>query len=184
MSGPEDKTVHLSFSVEFSDLFLPNLDLLKFRLLLSLGIGVSFVAVMVWIFLRLGEGPILFETAPLFIVFPLFASVVPILRTYSMSRKFVSRLSASQRQVRYTFSEHANGYEVAWGNSFSHIAWSDVSKIVEKQRYFVVFHGGREMRIIPKRTLLRAEDLESLRAIFSSNLKDRARLLPAIATTY
>ena len=184
MSGRDDKSVHLSFSVEFSDLFLPNLDLVKFRLLLSLGIGVSFVAVIVWIFLRLGEGPMLFETAPLFIVFPLFASVVPILRTYSMSRKFVSRLSSSQRQVRYTFSEQANGYEVAFGNSFSHIAWSDVSKIVEKHRYFVFFHCGREVRIIPKRTLLRAEDLESLRAIFFSNLKDRARLLPAIATTY
>ena len=184
MSGRDDKSVHLNFSVEFSDLFLPNLDLIKFRLLLSLGIGISFVAVMVWIFLRLGEGPILFETAPLFIVFPLFSSVAPILRMYSMLRNFVSRLSSTQRQIRYTFSEQANGYEVAFGDSFSHIAWSDVTKIVEKHRYFVVFHFGREVRIIPKRTLLRAEDLESLRAIFVLHLKDRARLLPAIATTY
>jgi len=184
MSGRDDKTVHLSLSVEFSDLFVPNLNLVKFRLLLSLGIGVSFVAVMVWIFLRLGEGPMLFETAPLFVVFPLFASVVPILRTYSMSRKFVSRLSSSQRQVRYTFSEPANGYEVAFGDSFSHIAWSDVSKVVEKHRYFVFFHFGREVRIVPKRTLQRAEDLESLRAIFFSNLGNRAKLLPPIATTY
>jgi len=158
--------------------------LIKFRLLLSLAIGVSFVAVIVWIFLRLGEGPILFESSPLFIVFPLFTSVAPILRTYSMSRKFVSRLSASQRQVRYTFSEQANGYEVAFGNSFSHIAWSDVSKIVEKHRYFVFFHGGRGVRIIPKRTLQRAEDLEGLRAIFFSQLKDRARLLSTTAATY
>jgi hypothetical protein len=42
MNGRDDKTVHLSFSVEFSDLFLPNLDLIKFRLLLSLGIGITF----------------------------------------------------------------------------------------------------------------------------------------------
>src|SRR5258706_16466215 len=124
MSDRVDKTVRLSFSVEFGDLFLPNLDLIKFRPLLSLGIGLSFVAVMVWIFLRLGGGPILFETAPLFIVFPLFSSVAPILRTYSMSRKFVSRLSATQRQVRYTISQPANGYEVAFGDSFSHIAWN------------------------------------------------------------
>jgi hypothetical protein len=164
-----ENRVFVEFSVETADLFRASFDMVKFRLLLGLTFALMLISGLVLFFIMLGEESILLKTSPLFIALPLVAIGGQVLRLHALCRKYVSGLSSSQRRVRYLFSEGATGYDVTSGDSFSHISWTDVSKIVEKERYFAIFLDRFQPRIIPKRVLQRSSDLQALRAILSSS---------------
>ena len=41
-----------------------------------------------------------------------------------------------EKNIHYIFREGGDGFEVMRGKSFSHVAWENVRKVIERPRYF------------------------------------------------
>jgi hypothetical protein len=171
------KTVYVDFSIETRDLFRANLSLARVRLTLGLAFSICLISAMVLLFLVIDEKTILLETSPLFIALPLVAVGGQILRLHAACRKYVAGLAEPQRRLQYTFYEHGDGYDVTSGESFSHVSWKDVLRIVEQPHSLQIYLSKYDIRIIPKRGFHQARDIEVLRGMFLSSISTRARLL-------
>jgi hypothetical protein len=79
--------------------------------------------------------------------------------------------------VQYTFYDHTDGYDVAYGDSFSHVSWNDVFKIVERRQYFQIFLSKYDAQLIPKKGFHQAADIDLLKSIFVAKLGSKAKLL-------
>lgn len=99
------------------------------------------------------------------------------MRLHAFCRKYVSRLTESQRQIQYMFSLHGDGYDVASGESFSHVSWNDVLKIIERPASFQIFLSEYAWQIIPKRGFHQNSDIADLRAMLLSSIGVKAKLL-------
>ena len=69
-----------------------------------------------------------------------------------------------------------SGYDVVWGDNFSHVAWGSVRSVVEKTRYFQFRFNKYDSYIIPKRFFHNESEQELLREILRSNLGSKAKL--------
>ena len=78
--------------------------------------------------------------------------------------------------VQYMFQEQSDGYDLNWGNSFAHVSWESVLKIVEKPRYFRMDLDRVTAALIPKRAFHQASDMVVFRDIVRSRLKHKAQL--------
>jgi hypothetical protein len=172
-----NKIIHVDFSITTRDLFRANLALSKVRLILGLGFSLCLISGLVIFFLMIDEHLILLETSPVFVGLPLLAVGGQVLRLHALCRKYVARLAESQRRMQYMFSLHGDGYDVASGESFSHISWKDVLKIVERPASFQIFLSEYACQILPKRGFHQTSDIEALRAILRSSIGVRAKLL-------
>ena len=177
MSSRPAPSVHIDFCLDAGDLFRANLDLAKVRLFLGLGFSLTLVAGLIIMFLIIDEKVILVQTSPLFIGVPLVAVGGQVLRMHAACRKYVSSLSSSQRRMRYLFHEDGDGYQVASGDSTGRISWNDVLKIVEKQKYFLIFLSKFDIRLIPKNAIQPAEQAAMFRKILVAKLGGRAKLI-------
>src|SRR5436309_10073899 len=139
MSSESVSSIHIDFSVEARDLFRASIDMAKLRLLLGLGFSLALITGLVIFFVTIDEKLILLQTSPLFIGIPLLAVGGQVLRMHAACRKYVCSLSPSQRRMRYWFSEAADSYDVASGDSTGRISWNDVLKVVETQKYILIF---------------------------------------------
>ena len=99
-----------------------------------------------------------------------------VLRIHATCRKYFTSLSESQRQVHYMFTSNADGYDVHHGNSFSHIAWTDVSRVVELPLYFIIYFNPYDARVIPKRGFHQDSDIPWFKSIVRSKLSNKAKL--------
>jgi YcxB-like protein len=63
------------------------------------------------------------------------------------------------------------------GKNFSHVAWENVRKAVERPRYFRFDLNQYESVIIPKRFLSHGADEQVLREIIASTVEPKAKLL-------
>jgi hypothetical protein len=177
MNPNESSTVHVDFEVNPRDLFRVNLDLAKWRLIASFFVVSIPVLGLGYLFLLIDESEMLLELSPLIIGVPIVAAVGQILRLHATCRRFVATLPASQRRFHYLFQAETDGYDLTYGESFSHVAWKDVFKVIEKPAYFVFYLNSYQPRIVPKQGFHLREDIPMLRSILRANLGSKARIL-------
>ena len=132
-------TVHVDFEITRRDTFRVNLELAKWRILIGLLVAAVPIVGLSYFFLLIDEGTMLLQLSPLFIAMPLAAVGGQVLRLHAACRKYVSALPESQRRVQYLFQAETDGYDLTYGDSFSHVAWTDVLKAIEKPAYFVIY---------------------------------------------
>jgi YcxB-like protein len=176
MSEKENAPIQIDFLVDARDLFRASIDVAKHRLLLGLGFSLALVTGLVIFFVIIDEKVILLQTSPLFIGLPLVAIGGQVLRMHAVCRKYVSSLSPSQRRMHYRFSDDAENYEVASGESTGRVSWNDVLKVVERPGYFLIFLNKFDVRLIPKKAIQPAEQAARLRRILVAKLGVRAKL--------
>ncbi len=174
-----NKIVHVNTFLELGDLFQASFDTIKIKLALAFVICLVVVAVIVYFFLLIGEREILLKVSPLFIGLPFLAIVGQIFRLRASCKKYFSSLSEAQRNAQFTFQDNTDGYDVATGNDFGHIAWESVSKVVEKPDYFRFYRNKFDSHILPKKGFHQASDIEVLREILRLRLGEKAKLLAA-----
>lgn len=169
-------TIHVDFEVNRRDLFRVNLDLAKWRIMIGLVVAAIPIVGLSYFFILIDEGKILLQLSPLFIGMPLVAVGGQVLRLHAACRKFVSGLPDSQRRIHYLFQAETDGYDLTYGDSFSHVAWSDVLRVVEKPDYFVLYLNRFEATLVPKQGFHLPVDIPVLRNILSAKLGARAKL--------
>ena len=177
MAIETSRTIYVDFSIETGDLFRANLGFARVRLMVGLAFSIGLILGLVFLFVVIDEKTILLKTSPLFIGLPLVAAGGQILRLHAVCRKYVNGLAESQRRIQYTFYEHGDGYNVASGESFTHVSWKDVLKIVEQPRSLQIYLSKYDIQIIPKRGLNQARDINVLREMLRSSINARAQLL-------
>jgi hypothetical protein len=162
--------VHINFSLERDDLFQASLQIVKRRLLIGIGILVLFTAGVIYLFVLIDELGLLLQLSPLFIGFPIMGIAGQVLRVHATCRKYFSSLSESQRRINYMFTDNADGYDLQHGDSFSHIAWTDVSRVVEQSAFFLIYFNRYQAYIIPKRGFHQQADIPRFKSIVRSKL--------------
>jgi hypothetical protein len=175
MTSNNEPTVFVNFEIDRRDLFRANLELAKGRLLIGGVVVVAFGVALAYFFILIGEQKILLQTSPLFIGAPLVALGGPVLRLHAAARQYVSGLRSSQRQLTYTFTPSADGYNFTCGDSVSYVAWNDVKQIAEKPGYFLVSLDRFAVGVLPKRGF-QSVDIPIFRSIVRSQLGERARV--------
>jgi hypothetical protein len=78
--------------------------------------------------------------------------------------------------MQFMFYDPSDGFDVTTGESFSHISWKDVLKIVEQAHFLQIHLSKYDIRIIPKRGF-QARDIDDLRAILRSSIGPKAKVL-------
>jgi hypothetical protein len=177
----EDSAVYVDFSIETRDLFRANIFLARFRLMLGLGFSLCLISGLVLIFVAIDETSFLWETSPLFIAMPLVAVGGQVLRMHAICRKSIGALTEAQRRIQYLFYDRGDGFDVSSGESFGHISWSDVLRVVEQRDSFQIYLSKYDVRIIPKRGFHQPGDIPRLRALLSSSSGGKSELLLAQA---
>ncbi len=167
-----NRTVHLDVELEVRDLFRASLDIAKYRLLAAVAIFAVLFAGLAYFFSIIDEKKIGLELSPLFVGCPLIAIVGQILRLRVACKKSLS----DKTTVQYMFQEQSDGYDLNWGNSFAHVSWENVLKIVEKPHYFRMDLDKVSAALIPKRAFHQASDMVVFRDIVRSRLKHKAQL--------
>ncbi|HMJ24555.1 MAG TPA: YcxB family protein [Pyrinomonadaceae bacterium] len=173
----EDSVVYADFSIETRDLFRANIFLARFRLLLGLGLSLCLISGLVLIFVAIDEKTILWETSPLFVAMPLLAVGGQVLRLHATCRQYIGGLTEAQRRMQYMFYDRGDGFDVSSGESFGHISWRDVLRVVEQRDSFQIYLSKYDVRIIPKRGFHQPSDIPRLRAMLSSSPGAKAELL-------
>ena len=167
--------VTAEYKVDHRLIFRAHLSLYKWRFGVAALITASMIGSLIYFFLLIGEQEILWQTSPLFIGVPLVGLFGQLLRLHATSRKYVSSLSPSQREVRYAFRADAGAYEVLFGESYSLIAWADHLKALEKSGYFLLFHNRYDAAIIPK-SAFEPNGISVFRRILKLQLGERAHV--------
>ena len=171
-------TVLADFDLDHRILFRAHLGLAKRRLIIGFLLLGVWVAGLVYFFTLIAEQTILWQTSPLFIGLPLMGVVGQVLRIHATARKYVSALPPAQRKLLYMFRSQADGFDVLAGESSSHISWTDISKVVEKPTYFLIYHNHFDVGIFPK-SAFHPADLPTFRDILKSSMGPRAQTLNA-----
>ena len=177
MNSNDVTAIHVDFEINRSDLFRANLDLSKWRLIAAFFVMTILIVATSYLFLLINEGIILLQLAPLIIAAPLVAVGGQVLRLNAICRKFVSELNESQRRCHYLFQAETDGYDLTFGESFSHIAWKDVLKVIERPACFVFYLNNFHIRIVPKHGFHLREDIPMLRSILRAKLGAKAKVL-------
>lgn len=183
MISEASKIIHVDFSIESRDLFRASLRLARVRLILALVFSLCVISGVVLLFIAIDEKAILLQTSPLFVGLPLVAVGGQILRLHAACRKYVAGLTEAQRRTKYTFYDHGDGYDVTSGESFSHVSWQDVLRIVEQPNSLQIHLSKYDIRLIPKRGFHQPEDIDALRAMLLSSVGPKAALLESHKAT-
>ena len=173
---PQERVLHLHVNLELKDYFQYYLGTIKVKILIAAVIYVLVTTGFIYFFTLIGEQDTLFKTSPLFLGFPAVAIVGQLLRAHASYRKYLASLSESEKNVHLTFRVPGSGYDVVWGDNFSHVAWNSVRSVVEKTRYFQFCFNKYESYIIPKRFFHNESEQELLREIVRSQLGGKAKI--------
>lgn len=128
------------------DFFRASLELARVRLIIGGVIVALFTGFLAWFFWLIDERFILLELSPIFIGGPLLGLGGQLLRLHAAYRKYFKKLPKSLHRVQYHFEEGADGYDVHYGDNFSHLVWRDLTKVIEKRNYFVFDSWSGEAR--------------------------------------
>jgi hypothetical protein len=163
-SNPDtsESPVYIDFSLERGDLFKASLQIMKRRLLIGVGIVVVVVAGLIYFFALIDELGLLLQLSPMFIGFPILGIGGQLLRVHATCRRY--------------FSSTAEGYDVHHGDSFSHIAWTDVSKVMERSMFFLIYQNRYAVHLIPKRGFHQDSDIPRFKSIVRSKLGNKAKV--------
>ena len=177
MPETKDRTLHVDTTIELKDFFHAYFDTAKTKLIIACLIVGAMIAGFVYFFMLIGEEKILSQLSPLFFGMPIVAIVGQFLRVHASYRKYIRDLPESQRNIHYIFHEAGDGFDVVRGKSFSHTAWDDVRKVIERPRYFRFDLNKYQSIIIPKRFLVHGSDEQVMREIIVSQFGHKAKLL-------
>jgi hypothetical protein len=177
MQAASTTTIHVDYEINRRDLFRVNLALDKWRLVIGLIVSALPVIAGAYFFMLIDETEMLIQLSPLLAGAPFVAVGGQVLRLHAVCRKFVSAMPESQRRVQYFFQPETDGYDVASGESFGHVAWDDVLKAIEKPAYFVLYQNRFQANIIPKEGFHSRAEVPTLRGVLRAKLGQRAELL-------
>ena len=175
MKQPE--ILQVDTTIELKDYFYAYFDTAKTKLIIACLIVAAVIAGFIYFFTLIGEEKILWQLSPLFFGMPIVAIVGQFLRIHASYRKYIRDLPESQRNIHYIFHEAGDGFDIVRGKNFSHIAWDNVRKIIERPRYFHFVLNEYESIIIPKRFLLHGSDEQVMREILVSSVGPKVKLL-------
>jgi len=173
----QDRTIQVDATIELQDYFHAYIDASKTKLIIACLLVASLIAGLTYFFILIGEQKILLQLSPLFFGMPIVALVGQFLRVHASFRKYIRDLSDSERNIHYIFREAGDGFDIVSGKSFSHVAWDNVRKVIERPRYFQFVLNRHESIIIPKRFLINGSDEQVLKEIIASNVGHNAKLL-------
>lgn len=177
MLETKDRILQVDATIELKDYYRAALDIAKWRLIISCLIVAATMAAFIYFFVLIGEQEILWQLSPLFFGIPLVAIAGQLLRVHASYRKYIKDLSPSQKNPHYLFHENGDGFDVVRGGSFTHIAWEDVRRVIERPQYFRFDLNKYEAMIIPKRFLVRGSDEQMMKHIIAAHVGSKAKLL-------
>ncbi len=172
-----NRTIQIDTTIELKDYFHAYFDAAKTKLIIACLIVAAVIAGFIYFFTLIDEQKILWQLSPLFFGIPIVAIVGQFLRVHASYRKYIRDLPDSQREMHYIFHEAGDGFDIVRGNNFSHIAWENVRKVIERPRYFHFVLNQYESIIIPRRFLLHGSDEQVLKEIMVSQAGPKAKLL-------
>jgi hypothetical protein len=177
MLETNNRTLQIDTTIELKDYFHAYFDTARTKLIIACLIVAAVIAGFTYFFILIGEEKILWQLSPLFFGIPIVAIVGQFLRVHASYRKYIRDLPDSQRNIHYIFHEAGDGFDIVRGKNFSHVAWENVRKVIERPRYFNFVLTQYESIIIPKRFLLHGSDEEVMREIIASQAGPKAKLL-------
>lgn len=177
MLETKDRTLQIDATIDLKDYFQAYFDIAKTKLIIACLVVAALIALFVYFFVLIDEQKILWQLSPLFFGMPIVAIVGQFLRAHASYRKYIRDIPESQRSLYYIFHEGGDGFDVMRGKSFSHIAWENVRKVIERPRYFRFDLSQYESVIIPKRFLSHASDEQMMKEILVSTVGAKAKLL-------
>ena len=177
MLETKDRTLQIDTTIELKDFFHAYFDTAKTKLIIACFIVAAVIAGFIYFFTLIGEEKILWQLSPLFFGIPIVAIAGQFLRVHASYRKYIRDLPDSQRNIHYIFHEAGDGFDIVRGKSFSHVAWDNVRKVIERPRYFNFVLNQYESIIIPKRFLLHVSDEQVMREILLSTAGHKTKLL-------
>lgn len=92
------------------------------------------------------------------------------------SNQSFADLSKSERVVRLTFQQDADGFDCVNGKNFGHISWESIKDVTEYDDYFVFGRAGN-MFYVPKTAFRNESEMNFLRVLLSANLGQNVKLL-------
>lgn len=173
-----NRILQIDTTIDLKDYFHVYFEAVKTRLLIACLIVALLVAGFSYFFILIGEQKILLQLSPLFFGLPIVGIVGQFLRVHASYRKYIRDLSESEKQIHYRFPENGDGFDIVNGNNFSHVAWENVRKVVERPRYFSFAMNKYDSIIIPKRFFPNSADEELMKGIIVSHIGNKAKLLP------
>jgi len=177
MLETRDRTLQIDTTLELKDYFQAYFDGAKTQLIIACLIVAALIAGFVYFFILIDEQKILWQLSPLFFGMPIVAIAGQFLRVHASYRKYIRDLPEAQRSMLYIFREGGDGFDVMRGKSFSHVAWENVRKVIERPRYFRFDLNQYESVIIPKRFLSHGSDEQVMKEILVSTVGPKAKLL-------
>ena len=177
MLETKDRIIQVDTTIELKDYFHAYFDTAKTKLIIACLIVASVIAGFTYFFILIGEQKILLQLSPLFFGMPIVAIVGQFLRVHASYRKYIRDLSESEKNIHYIFHENGDGFDIVCGKSFSHVAWENVRKVIERPRYFQFVLSQYESILIPKRFLLNDSDEQALKEMIASQVGHKAKLL-------
>jgi hypothetical protein len=173
----KDRVIQVDATIDLKDYFHVYFDTAKTKLIIACLIVASVIAGFTYFFILIGEQKILLQLSPLFFGMPIVAIVGQFLRVHASYRKYIRDLSDSEKNIHYIFRENGDGFDIVSGKSFSHVAWENVRKVIERPRYFHFVLNRYESIIIPRRFLVRASDEDVLKEIIVAKVGPGAKLM-------
>lgn len=177
MLETKDRILQVDVTVDLKDYFHAHFDAARTQLIIACVVVAGVIAGFTYFFTLIGEQKILLQLSPLFFGFPIAVIVGQVLRVHASYRKYIRNLSDSEKNIHYMFPESGDGFDVVCGKSFSHVAWENVRKVIERPRYFHFVMNKYDSMIIPKRFLLHGSDQELMKEIIVSQVGNNAKLL-------
>lgn len=179
MPESDNRILQVDATIDLKDYFHVYFDTAKTQLIIACLIVLAVIVGFTYFFILIGEEKILWQLSPLFFGVPIVAIVGQFLRVHASYRKYIKDLSDSEKNIHYIFHENGDGFDVVSGKNFSHIAWEQVRKVVERPRYFRFVLNKYDSVVIPKRFLMHAADQELMKEIVVAQVGGRAKLLKA-----
>lgn len=177
MAETKDRIVQVDTTMELKDYFHAYFDSAKTKLIIACLIVAAVIAGFTYLFILIDQERILLQLAPLFFGLPIAATVGQFLRVHASYRKYIKGLADSEKNIHYIFREAGDGFDIVRGKSFSHVAWENVRKVIERPRYFHFVLNQYQSIIIPKRFLLHGSDEAAMKEIIVSQAGPKAKLL-------
>jgi len=170
------RTLQIDATIDLRDYYQAYFDGAKTKLIVACLVVAALIALFVYFFILIDEQKIMWQLSPLFFGMPIVAIAGQFLRVHASYRKYIRDIPESERSLHYIFREGGDGFDVMRGKSFSHVAWENVRKVIERPRYFRFVLSQYESVIIPKRFLSHASDEQLLKGILVSTVGSKAML--------
>ena len=112
------------------------------------------------------------SSLPWLLLFLFYIALIPV-----MQRRRVQRLKTDEPTVRGTQSRTVDetGFHVRGHGFAQDLAWGELHRVVETDRFFLFFYNKRCAHVMPKR-VLSSDEVAGARTLIAQRIGERARL--------